>query len=94
MERDVACELWNKAPESGVKFSVYVGDDDSTTLADLKNKVPYGVEKWSDIAHAPRSLNTRLYNLTDRLKGTNCSILSPKGYKLPDQVFQSLYQPK
>ena len=45
MERDVDCELWNKASESGVKFSVYVGDDDSTTLADLKNKVPYGVEK-------------------------------------------------
>ena len=43
MERDVACELWRKAPQSGVKFSIYVGDDDSTTLADIKNKVPYGV---------------------------------------------------
>ena len=78
MERDVACELWSKAPQSGVKFSVYVGDDDSTTLADIKNKVPYGVEKWSDIVHAKRSLNTRLYNLKDRFKGSNCSILSPK----------------
>ena len=38
MERDVACELWSKAPQSGVKFSIYVGDDDSTTLADIKNK--------------------------------------------------------
>ena len=45
MERDVACELWRKAPQSGVKFSIYVGDDDSTTLADIKNKVLYGVEK-------------------------------------------------
>ena len=78
MERDVACELWSKAPQSGVKFSIYVGDDDSTTLADIKNKVPYDVEKWSDIVHAKRSLNSRLYNLRDRFKGSNCSVLSPK----------------
>ncbi|XP_068739280.1 uncharacterized protein [Montipora capricornis] len=78
MERDVACELWSKAPKSGVKFSIYVGDDDSTTLADIKNKVPYGVEKWSHIVHAKRSLNSRLYNLRDRFKGSNCSVLSPK----------------
>ncbi|XP_068701266.1 uncharacterized protein [Montipora foliosa] len=78
MERDVACELWSKAPKSGVKFSIYVGDDDSTTLADIKNKIPYGVEKWSDIVHAKRSLNSRLYNLRDRFKGSNCSVLSPK----------------
>ena len=44
MERDVACELWRKAPQSGVKFSIYVGDDDSATLADIKNKVPYGAK--------------------------------------------------
>ena len=39
-ERDVACELWSKAPKSGVKFSIYVGDDDSTTLADMKKQNP------------------------------------------------------
>jgi len=33
MERDVACELWRSAPEAGVKFSTYVENDDSTTLA-------------------------------------------------------------
>ena len=31
IERDVTCELWSKAPQSGVKLSIYVGDDDSTT---------------------------------------------------------------
>ena len=51
MERDVACELLSKTPQSGVKFSIYVGDDNSATLADIKNKVPYGVEKSSDIVH-------------------------------------------
>ena len=76
MARDVACELWSKAPQSGVKFSIYVGDDDSTTLADIKSKVPYGVEKWSDVVYAKRSLNSRLFNLKDRFKSSNCSILS------------------
>ena len=37
MERDVACELWSKVLQSGVKFSIYVGDDDSTILADKKS---------------------------------------------------------
>ena len=74
----MACELWSKAPKSGVQFSIYVGDDDSTTLANIKNKTPYGVEKWSDIVLAKRSLNSRLYNLRDRFKGSNCSVLSPK----------------
>ena len=78
IERDVACELWSKAPQSGVKFSIYVGDDDSTTLADIKNKVPYGVQKWSGIVHTKRSLNSRLCKLRDHFKGSNCSVLTPK----------------
>ena len=51
MERDVACELWRSAPKAGVKFSTYVGDDNSTTLADIHAKVPYDVQKWSDTVH-------------------------------------------
>ena len=97
MERDVACELWSKAPQSGIKFSVYVGDDDSTTLATIKNKVPYGVEKWSDIVHVKRSLNTRLhvYNLKDRFKGSDCSILSAKVINYLTKCFSLiLYHPK
>ena len=82
MERDVACELWRKAPQSGVKFSIYVGDDDSTTLADIKNKVPYGVEKWSDVGHAKKSLNTRLYNLKRLLQRIELLNSQFKGYKL------------
>ena len=75
---DVASELRSKAPKFGVKFSIYVGDDDSTTIADIKNKFPYSVEKWSDIVHTKRSPNSRLYNLRGCFKGSNCSVLSPK----------------
>ena len=93
MERDVACELWRKAPQSGVKFSIYVGDDDSTTLADIKNKVPYGVEKWSDVGHAKKSLNTRLYNLKRLLQRIALLNSQFKGYKLHHWVLQFLCQP-
>ena len=47
MEIDVAVELWTNALDSGTQFSTYVGDDDSTAIADILNKVPYKVEKWS-----------------------------------------------
>lgn len=78
MESDVAVELWTNALNSGTQFSTYVGDDDSTTIADILNKVPYKVEKWSDTIHTKRSLTTRLYNLKDRFKNPHCSTLSNK----------------
>ena len=49
-----------------------------TTLSHLHQTVPYGVQKWSDIVHAKRSLTTRLYNLSSRCKFKNCSSLSQK----------------
>ncbi len=78
MEPDVACEHWNAAPKQNLKFSTYVGDDDTTTLSHLNHNVPYGVKKWSDIVHAKRSLTTRLYNLSSRCKFPNSSTLSQK----------------
>ena len=92
MERDAACELWSKPPQSGVKFSIFVGDDDSTTLADIKNKVPYGVEKWSDVVHTKRSLNSRLYKY--RFKSSNCSILSQKVINYLTKCFSYCKKPE
>lgn len=78
METDVACQLFKEAPQGNVKFSSYVGDDDSTTLAELVKQTPYQLQKYSDIIHMKRSLSTRLYNLSQRSKFSNCSILSQK----------------
>ena len=33
MEPAVASEMWNSAPMENIKFSVYIGDDDTTTLS-------------------------------------------------------------
>ena len=78
MLRDVACQLWCSAPDARAKYSTYIGDDDSTTLADINSKVPYNIEKYSDVIHTKRSMTTRLFNLKDHFKNPNCSILSSK----------------
>ena len=45
MEPATAIELFNKAPDHSVKFSVYTGEDDSTTEARIREKVTYEVGK-------------------------------------------------
>ena len=44
-DRDVAVELWTNALDSGTQFSTSVGVDESTTIADILNKVPYKVKE-------------------------------------------------
>lgn len=78
MEPVAAVDLFTRSVKSNVKLSIYTGDDDSTTAAHIKQKVPYTVEKWTDIVHAKRSLTTRLYNLAQRGKFTNSSVLSQR----------------
>ena len=56
MEPMAAVHLFTESLNSNVKLSVYVGDDDSTTAAHIKEKVPYPEEKWTDIVHAKRSI--------------------------------------
>ena len=76
METDVACQLFKDALQDQVKYPSYVRDDDSTTLAELVKVAPYKLQKFSDIIHIKRSLGTRLYNLSQRAKFPNCSVLS------------------
>ena len=78
MEPMAAVHLFNESLNSNVKLSVYVGDEDSTTAAHIKEKVPYPLEKWTDIVHAKRLLTTRLYNLSQCGKFVNSSTLSQK----------------
>ena len=78
MEPQAAIDLFTHSLKSNVKLSLYTGDDDSTTAAHIKQKVPYPVKKWTDIVHAKRSLSTRLYNLAQRGKFANSSVLSQR----------------
>lgn len=78
MEPDVAIDLFQRAPTHGVKFTVYTGDDDSTTESHIRDKVPYHVEKQSDTIHTKRSLISKLYSLKSNQKFLGCSALSAK----------------
>jgi hypothetical protein len=55
--------MFNNAPKHNIKYSVYTGDDESTTEAHIRQKVGYKVDKLSDIIHMKRSLTTRIYHL-------------------------------
>ena len=61
MEPLAAVDLFTWSLKSNVKLSIYTGDDDSTTAAHIKQKVPYPVEKWTDI---DRSCKTFFDNKT------------------------------
>ena len=78
MEPLSAVELFNNAPNHGIKYSTYTGDEDSTTELYLNQHVPYGIEKFSDIIHIKRSITTRLYNLSKTAQFQNSSTLSAK----------------
>ena len=83
METEVACQLFKEAPKNNVKFSSYVGDDDSTTLAELVKRTPYKLQKYSDIIHIKRSLSTRLYNFEPTNEISQQFYPFTKGNKLP-----------
>ena len=78
--------MFSNAPKQGVKFSMYSGDDDSTTEAHIRQKVTYKVAKFSDIVHMKRSLTTRLYNLSQNGKISRLFHLVMKGNKLPGKM--------
>ena len=75
---DVAVDLFQHAIKNGVKYSIYTGDDDATTQAHIRDKVPYKVEKHSDTVHTKRSLVSKLYSLRSSQKFPGCSTLSVK----------------
>ena len=54
MEPDVAVDLFQRAIKNGVKYSIYTGDDDATTQAHFRDKVPYEVEKYSNTVHTKK----------------------------------------
>ena len=95
MESNEACEPFKLAPARGIKYDKYIGDDDSTTFAHLKTNVPFRLEKISDLVHTKRSLNTRLYNLSQHQKFPNSTVLSQKVVNYPVKCFAyCVHQPE
>ena len=58
---------------------MFIGDDDSSTIAKIREEVDYNVEKWSDTTHATRTLVSHLHKISAQKQ--SCpgeSPLSPK----------------
>ena len=58
MESDLAVKMLNVNKDDTFQVSTLIGDDDSTTMAMVRQKVTHQVEKWSDVNHAKKSLGT------------------------------------
>ena len=58
MESDLAVEMLNTQKDDTFQVSTIIGDDDSTTMAMVRQQVDHQVEKWSDVNHAKKSLGT------------------------------------
>ena len=52
MESSVAVEMLNIIKDNSFQISTLIGDDDSTTMAMVRQQVEHSVEKWSDTNHA------------------------------------------
>lgn len=76
MEANVAVELFSDAVASGVSYSTYVGDEDSTTESRLRTLVHYRIEKWSHINHVSRALGSRLYSAKAKVKGLTPTLIA------------------
>ena len=48
--------------------SVLVGDEDSSTICNVRKNVEHEVEKWSDVVHTKRSFGSSLYSIKTKQK--------------------------
>lgn len=62
MEPEIAVVCFNDAPNHGIKYSSYTGDEDATTESHIKYRVNYETAKKTDKNHARRTLGSRLYS--------------------------------
>ena len=56
MESDLAVEMLNSQKDYTFQVSTIIGDDDSTTMAMVRQQVNHQVEKWSDVNHTKKHL--------------------------------------
>ena len=75
MEPDLAVEMLNTVKDDNFAVTTLIGDDDTTTMANVRQNVSHTVEKWSDINHAKKSLGSRLYNLQKQHKALTTTVI-------------------
>ncbi|XP_045215104.2 uncharacterized protein LOC123565301 [Mercenaria mercenaria] len=68
MEADIAVQLHSDAKEAGLRYKAVIGDEDSSAIKHIKEKVNSDVEKYSDIGHIKRSISNKLEEMSKKHK--------------------------
>ena len=64
IEPESALEMFKRVPvqsDTPVKYAVFIGDNDCSTISQIREEVSFQVEKWSDTVHAKCTLVNHLY---------------------------------
>ena len=75
MEPEIAVECFNAATNSGLKYSEYIADEDTTTESHVKYRVNYDAMKRTDKNHATRTLGSRLYTVQKSVRGLTAGVI-------------------
>jgi hypothetical protein len=68
MESSVAVDVIKEVEEQNAKVSVLIMDDDTTTMARIRQSISHPVHKWSDLNHTKKHLGNSLYALQKKHK--------------------------
>ena len=47
MEVNVGVAFWNRCGNQGLQYTKFIGDDESSTIKNIRDSVDFDVEKWS-----------------------------------------------
>ena len=76
MESTLAVELVQGLQDKGCKIATFTGDDDTTTISKLKDKVDHGIKKISDKNHCRKNISDSLFKLQGKHKKLTNTVIS------------------
>ena len=77
MEQDMVIEIMRKCKDSGASVDTIIADDDTTTIAKIKQSVNPDIKKKSDKNHVKKNIGNALYSLRNKHK----KLQNPKIFK-------------
>lgn len=77
MEQDMVVEMMKTCKEKGAVVETIIADDDTTTLARIKQNVNPSIKKKSDKNHVKKNIGNALYSLRNKHK----KLQNPKVFK-------------
>ena len=82
MEPDVGINLIKSVENQGVKVTTLTMDDDTTTMARIRQDLDHTVTKWSDVNHTSKHLTNSLFMLQKKTQTSD---------KQCDSLFEEMF---